>query len=143
MREHAVFKAQGLVERYGTRDPFELCDYLNIFVIRCDLPENIYGFYQRMFGSQIIYLNSMLGLGRQRVICAHELGHAVLHEDVNSLFLQEQGAVLMAKYEREADLFLGELLLGDLEEEFDDVYQAAAQTGVPERILKLRYGIYG
>lgn len=69
-------------------------------------------------------------------MCAHELGHALLHEGHNALFLRERTDFVMERYEREADLFAGYLLLdGETVEECLrngwTSEQAAAFTGCP------------
>lgn len=138
--KRAETEAKGLVARWRTRDPFVLCDQLGIHVIECDLPANISGFYQCMYGTKIIYLNSLLGNIRKNVVCAHELGHAVLHEHLNSLFMQESGNFVTGRYECEADLFCAELLIDDLIlKECPDIEAIAMRTGISERILKIKY----
>ena len=37
------------VKKYGTSDPFEICDLMNIKVIRQELPENVNGFFVKIF----------------------------------------------------------------------------------------------
>lgn len=137
---HVEIEARRLIDQWGSNDPFELCDYLGIYVIDCDLPENISGFYHCMCGVKIIYLNLLLNTIRRKVVCAHELGHAVLHDQVNALFMQNSSNILMSKYEKEADLFCAELLIDDEAlHESRDIEALARQTGIPERILKLKY----
>lgn len=106
--------AARLVSLYGTGDPFEICENLDIAVLTVELPFQIRGFYSRILQTPIIYLNTALRDERERrAVCAHELGHAVLHAAHNSLFLKQNTDFVTAKYEKEADLFAGYLLLDD------------------------------
>lgn len=106
--------AVGLAVHYGTRDPYELCENMGIAVLSADLPPNISGFFTSLRGMRVILLNSGIEEEpRRRVVCAHELGHAVLHEGQNSLFMRENTGFVIARYEKEADLFAGYLLLDD------------------------------
>lgn len=104
--------AAGLVQRYETADPFALCEHLDIEVLTVTLPFNINGFYTSFMNTPIIYLNDALAdKPERRAVCAHELGHALLHGKHNSLFLKERTGFVAARYEKEADIFAGYLLL--------------------------------
>ena len=48
----------------------------------------------------------------EKYCLAHELGHAILHEQLNWAFLSQNTYFVTEKYEREADLFAAYLLLG-------------------------------
>ncbi len=102
---------EGLTEEYKTRDPFELCGHLEIEVLKAVLPTRVSGFYTELMGLPFIYLNQSLSEERERAVCAHELGHAVLHPKCNSLFLGKSTNFVTGKFEREANLFAGFLLL--------------------------------
>lgn len=106
--------AKELVARFDTNDPFVICSLLDIEVLEVELPAGVRGFYACLMGAQIIYLNASIEDERERrVVCAHELGHALLHRKHNSLFLKERTNFVAARFEREADLFSGYLLLDD------------------------------
>ena len=68
-----------------------------------------------------IVINSDLSRELQRVICAHELGHAVLHNDVAGVkdFHDFSMFNMNSQRENEANIFAAELLLED-----EDVYTA-------------------
>ena len=136
----ATQKAKSLVRQWRTSDPYELCDCLHIRVLVCDLPEAVRGFYHEMMGHQIIYLNQNATEEEQREVCAHELGHAVLHEHLNTLFLEEVGVFNRGRLEREADLFSAELLVSN-PEEGDSAEMLACRSGVSERLVRLKYGL--
>ena len=103
--------ARQLAERFGTADPFALCAALDITVLPVGLPPGVKGFYGCVRGARVLYLNGALEENERRTVCAHELGHALLHEGHNALFLRERTDFVMERYEREADLFAALLLL--------------------------------
>ena len=100
-----------LVSENGTNDPFELCDDTGVFVFYPELPENVQGFYYNVKGYKIIGINSALDDEQRRVVCAHELGHSLLHPDMNVFFAMKQTDLLTQRYENEADYFSACLLL--------------------------------
>jgi hypothetical protein len=59
------------------------------------------GFYHRMKKRQIIYINKWISNIQMKVVCAHELGHAVLHDSNNACL----GLEINAQLELEADVF--------------------------------------
>ena len=67
------------------------------------------GFYQRYQDQDIIYINQELTEEEQILVCAHELGHMVLHNDINSIFL-ETTLKVNGLYELEANAFAVQLL---------------------------------
>jgi Zn-dependent peptidase ImmA (M78 family) len=101
-----------LVNKYKTRDVYELCDYLNIKIMYEDLG-NIKGFYQSCLDSQIVHINIDLDDREKRIVAAHELGHVILHKELNILFLESNTYFVKNKYEKEANKFAIELLLKD------------------------------
>ena len=93
-------------------------------------------------------INSDLSREFQRVICAHELGHAVLHNDVAGVkdFHDFSMFNMNSQRENEANIFAAELLLED-----EDVYtalnedttffQAAADMCVPFELLDFKFRV--
>lgn len=132
-------EAERLVQTYQTRDPFALCEALGIVVLDCPLPRHIRGFYQNYQGCQLIYLNDELESGERRAICAHELGHAILHEEQNFLFMTRHCHYFMSRFEKEADLFAAELLIDPAEICEMNVQAIARQWGLSEEIVRLKY----
>ena len=92
-----------LTYTYGTSDPFRLCRYLGAIVVYVPLVR-VNGFYQRYEDKDLIYINEDLTEEEQQLVCAHELGHLVLHNDINSIFL-ESTFFVVNKYENEANTF--------------------------------------
>ena len=132
--------ANRVAAQHGTRDPFRIAEELGFIVIRAPLVE-MRGLRQYVKRRTIVYVNASLDEPQQRLVCAHELGHALLHEGHNALFLRERTDFVMERYEREADLFAGYLLLdGETVEECLrngwTSEQAAAFTGLPAHIVE-------
>lgn len=135
---------EALAERFDTRDPYELCDRLGIHVTANRLPCTIRGFYFKSLEMDFIQINSRLCENDQRLICAHELGHYLLHPGMNSIFLSRSTHLNGDRLELEADLFAACLLIPD--SAFQDCFsetltfaELAAQLSLPERFLLLKY----
>lgn len=106
--------ASSLVRRYATRDPFRIAEALGCIVIRTPL-RGIRGFYQRMKRQQILYVDSELPEAQARLVCAHELGHALLHRGCNRIFLDANTYFAVNRQEIEASRFALCLLYEDEE----------------------------
>ena len=94
-----------LIEKYGTRSPFELCKKMNIQILFVDLPDKVDGFFLNSKVTSSILINKRLSLPQRKLICAHELGHALLHSDVNAINYEESNPDYIEKLENEADMF--------------------------------------
>ncbi|MHC1732009.1 MAG: ImmA/IrrE family metallo-endopeptidase [Bacteroidales bacterium] len=134
----------GLLESYGTLDPFELCDCLEVKIIKSDLGNDINGFFQRTEdGCEIVHLHSRLDEIETRYTCAHELGHAVLHPDKSMKLFIENKLQIKNKFEIQADKFAAELLLNtDLEDyicEGMNADQLSSLLCVPKKLLRYKY----
>lgn len=98
-------KSQEIIDQFNTSDPFEICGNLGIHILYCDLPINIQGFFQNINGEMIIYINSNIEENRVDFVLGHELGHVILHNELNTIFLKENTYFNIDKLEREADIF--------------------------------------
>lgn len=116
-------KANELIRKYKTNNPFELVKNCNIKLLYADLG-NIGGFYQYYKRSKLIIINESLSALQQKEICAHELGHALLHPKQNRFFLHQNTFQNNDKLEREANLFAAYLLIS--EEEAAEFFQRRA-----------------
>lgn len=133
--------AENLVRAWGTRDPFRLCEALGIAVVRVDLPDATRGLYYRCGGKSIILLADRLPPAESRAVCAHELGHALLHPQLNVQFMLQNTRLVTARLEREADRFAAELLIDpavwqDAQYEGYSREQLAAALELPPRLLE-------
>ena len=129
-----------LVTKYKTTDPFELADSLDITVRSELLPSYIRGIFTRIFGYAYIVLNSELDNNWKRAICAHELGHAVLHNHLDYKFITMNTLFIASKYEREANIFAGYLLMWDNPPmEGEPIEKYARRIQAPVDILTYAY----
>ncbi|WJE51144.1 ImmA/IrrE family metallo-endopeptidase [Bacillus cereus] len=100
-----------LCKKYNTNNPYELADYLKIHVLNWDLHEEINGFYKYEKRNRFIVINSNLSSSMQKTVCAHELGHAILHTHANTPFLRKNTFFSVDKLEIEANTFAALLLI--------------------------------
>ncbi len=133
-----------LVKQYATSDPYELASHLKIRLIIDKMPLSIRGFYSNVMDMGFIYLNCELDETDKRIVCAHELGHAMLHPCANSLFLSRNTFVLPSKLELQADTFAANLLvsdrvLGEYSNETVTLDELSAELNLPVWLLELKY----
>lgn len=129
-----------LVARHQTSDPFFICKALGISVLYADLPKVTNGVFYRLGTSRVVLIRQELSPHEARVACAHELGHALLHRDLNYQFMAQNTRLVTGRYEREADYFCVCLLMGDRANELDGgttVEQLAGITGIPRPLVDL------
>lgn len=131
-----------LKKKYCTDDIFELAQSMGIIVIFEELG-TINGYYNKKFRTKMIHINCNLDKHMQAFTCAHELGHSILHPDVNTPFLRANTMLSINKYEIEANAFAIEFLIPDevLVEYTDYGYtleQIARITGYHEKLIELR-----
>lgn len=141
MKKKIKNKVKSLKEKHGTTNPFELCNYLNISILYNDLG-NIKGIYQNADKVPIIHLNSNLSYHDQLYTCAHELGHAIFHSSLNTVFLEKKTFFLKNKYENEANFFAVELLLNNIALDFSldstiTLERISQISGIPLNYLEL------
>ena len=75
-----------LVDKYKTFDPFEIADQMGILVQKHPLGR-IGGYYMIYSGIKCICINSDIDDSKlENTIMAHELGHAILHDDTEFMF---------------------------------------------------------
>ncbi len=108
--------AHKLIKKYGSRDPFFICEMLNLNVVYKDLG-GLKGMYLILKNNRYAVLNSSLSQIEKKVVCAHELGHDLLHRGfAKDVFLQDFMLYDMKnRPEYEADFFAASLLIDDNE----------------------------
>ncbi|PFR11193.1 hypothetical protein COK10_10615 [Bacillus anthracis] len=102
-----------LCKKHNTTDPFELAQFLDIHIFFHDLHEEINGFYKYEKRNKFIAINSNLSSTMQRTVCAHELGHAILHPNANTPFLRKNTLLSVDRLEIEANTFAALLLIDE------------------------------
>ncbi|MGL5348892.1 MAG: ImmA/IrrE family metallo-endopeptidase [Peptostreptococcaceae bacterium] len=72
------------------------------------------GAYKMYDGIQYIFINKDLSSIEKLITLTHELGHSILHPDVDTYQLKSLNQYyFLTKYENQADLFAAEFLLPD------------------------------
>lgn len=129
-----------LMRRCNSNDPFTIARALDIVLIYCHLID-LNGFYQYHKRNHIIYLSEDLDEVATRFVLAHELGHMLMHRNLNTVFMDAKTFHPHTRFERQANSFAVELLLpDDLLREYPDctIYQLARSFGVPEELVGLK-----
>ena len=125
--------AAKLAAKYGTRDPFRIAEEMGFIIVFAPLVD-MRGFQQRAKRRNIIYINEELDEHQQRLVCAHELGHRLMHRGMNRIFMDHSTQIVTQKFENEAHMFSLELLFPDdvlLDFVSLPISDAAAFMGVP------------
>jgi Zn-dependent peptidase ImmA (M78 family) len=135
-------KVLKLIKKHRTNNPFEIASQMNILVIKERLGE-ILGYFHTYKRIPMIHINCDIGETEQRFVCAHELGHSVLHKNVNTPFLKKNTLFSIDRIEREANEFAVELLIPDqILYEYQDstmtIYEIAAMYGIPQGLVHLK-----
>ena len=139
-----------LKKKYDEPDPFRLCRAMGIVLLSRSFgkdPDAVKGFFLESKRIRTITYNSDLPLVIQKIIVAHELGHAVLHRSGGTLAFHDVTLYdSTSTYEKEANLFAAEFLLGD-----DDVldalnrdgtfFSAASELMVPAELLDFKFRV--
>lgn len=108
-----------LIARHRTRNPFKLARLLNIEIVYEDLGE-VRGFFKKILRRKYIFINNKLSEFDQKLVCVHELGHAVLHSSNRIQFLIDNTKLLRkSRIEDEANLFASWFLFPEADIEFE------------------------
>lgn len=133
-------KADLLVRRFRTRNPFEIIKGLNVIVVFAPLIDTR-AFYQYFQRNNIIYIDENLPYHEQMFECAHELGHMFLHKKANAIFMDTRTFMNANRYEKEADIFAMDLLVDDntlIEYQDYTIEQLSRLLGYENRLIELR-----
>lgn len=104
--------AESLVCKFGTRDPFRLAQELGYIVIRTSL-QGIRGFWHHAQRQHLIFIDESLPEPEARFVCAHELGHILLHRGINRIYMDANTYFQTNRQEIEANHFAVSLLYAD------------------------------
>lgn len=107
--------ADRLVKKAGSRNPFVIADENSIIIKYINDFKTLKGMYTVIKRNKFIFINANLPEEIQKVVCAHEIGHDIIHS-----FMAEMGAVSETtlfdtknSFEFEANVFAAELLIDD------------------------------
>lgn len=132
--------AKSLVRKFGTRDPFRLAQELGYIAIRTSL-QGIRGFWHHAQRQHIIFVDDSLPDPEARFVCAHELGHILLHRGYNRIYMDSNTYFPVNRQEIEANHFAVDLLYDDEDLRFFldyPVQLAADHMGVSVELAEYR-----
>ncbi|MCQ2448536.1 MAG: ImmA/IrrE family metallo-endopeptidase [Oscillibacter sp.] len=141
-------KVEKLKRKFNESDPFQLCGDMGIILLRQHLgtdPDCVKGFFLEKKRIKLITVNEDLPLVIQRIIVAHELGHAALHRNTGVYAFHDVALYdATSIYEKEANLFAAEYLLDDDEvlealNRDSTFFAAAAELMVPAELLDFKF----
>lgn len=138
-----------LVSAANSRDPFQIADALGIQIQMVRDFTVLKGVYMILSNVPWIFINDNLDEMMQRIVCAHEIGHHVLHQDlVRETVLQEFHIFDRRKRpEYETNVVTAEMLLPDrdvLDLIYNcgyDAFQIARCTGADVNLVALKCDI--
>lgn len=110
-------KTQKLIKKYKTCDPFEIAAASGIMIKMCDNFNELKGLYTIIKRKRIIMLNSSLSDEKLKIVCAHELGHDMMHREFAKNKIMQEFILydMSARTEYEANLFAANMLIDDKE----------------------------
>ncbi len=113
--KHIIDTVDKLVKKYHTRDPYKLCELLGIKIHYYDLEKKLKGFFFYQSRQKNIVIDSNVNEILERILVAHELGHAILHTKIAMMKGFQEMEVLDggSQEEDEANFFVAELILED------------------------------
>ena len=136
-----------LTKKYDTRDPYELCKCLGIKIHFYDMEKKLKGFFFYQSRQKNIVIDSNVNEVLERILVAHELGHAVLHTKIAMMKGFQEMEVLDggSPEEDEANFFAAELLLKDQEvldclSEYS-FFETAQRLFVPAALLDYKFSL--
>ena len=139
-------KVETIIKKYNTRNPFKLCTFLDINVYYSNLGSVLKGYYFYQSRIKNIVLNSQIDGNILTTLCAHELGHALLHSNFAAAgnFHDTEFLNSIVPTEFEANLFAAELIISDeqllcLINDYDtSFFSIAKKLCVPAEILSYK-----
>lgn len=140
-----------LMRKYDETDPWKLAKAMGIIVElqpMGETPKSCKGFYMYQSRKKHITINSQLAEPVQRIILAHEIGHAILHHDAARMRTFHDFALYDSSslYEYEANIFAAEFLLEDavVQEKLSEdtfFFSVAKELEVPPELLDFKFRI--
>lgn len=146
MLRRIINEAERVLSEYGGRNIFETAENSGANVWFRPLG-GLKGFYICENGERYIVVNDDLGSVLKKTVCAHELGHDMLHRELSVGGIREGTLFLDTdRTEREANLFAACVLISDedmLEQAAfgADIAGAASVLDVPAEIVKYKLEI--
>lgn len=145
----AISVAQELLQRYDTRNPENLAAELEIEIVKLSTLKRQKGFFKVIANVCFIFVNSNLSREMQKMVVAHELGHALLHKE----YCVKSGGIIefeifdmTNEMEYEANVFQATLLIDDYDlidqmQQGYDVVAISRNMGININLLLLKLNI--
>lgn len=136
--------AESIVKKYHTRNPFEIVKEKNAILVYAPLVD-VRGFYQYFQRNHLIYIDENLPDNEKTFVCAHELGHMLMHKKENTVYMDTHTCFNTDKLEIEANTFAAELLIPDeiiLENHHMTTEQLSRLLGYEQALIELRLKSY-
>lgn len=130
---------------HDTRDPFRIAAEYDIHILYEELGKNL-GYFSSLFRIKTIRINDHADPFLHPFICAHELGHALLHPHAGTHAFNRNSFIANCKIEKEANQFAVELLFPDeliAGHPEIDIYNLARTFGIPYQLVYLKSISYG
>ena len=145
--DYIINQVNALIKRTGTRNPKDICKFLDYKLRFMDLQHKLNGYFIVINRITNIVIDDNVIDIFQPVLIAHELGHAFLHKELATMsgfqeleFFEKRETAPM---EYEANLFAAELLLEDeqvleLLNEYT-FFETASILNVPASLLDFKF----
>ena len=131
-KQEIDYIVEGLIDSVGSSNLMDIINGLDIKLITKD---GITTRYVKRKGLQLIYLDSGLNEEIKPFVLAHEIGHAILHDEEISQYSPFD--ILRTRTEREADYFAFKLLGKSIDPIYEfTAEQYAMELGVNEEIIQ-------
>jgi len=144
-----IIRADELVRKYKTRDPYELCKELGVRIRLKDLGKDIKAYYFYHSRIRNIVLSTHVSEVIRRVLIAHELGHDQLHKEI----AMQKGFHEVEMFDRaipteyEANIFACEILIDDdevlklLNDREKSFFDVARELNIPAPMLDFKFRV--
>ena len=130
-----------LIRRYHTNDPFEIAAALDITVMERSDFQRQKGAFKVVLHNSFIFINATMSNEMKRIVCAHELGHALLHRSLGKTqecLMEFELFNITNSTEYEANLLLDDQSIESLIQDGFDVVQIARSLGTNVNLLLLK-----
>ncbi|MFP7171913.1 ImmA/IrrE family metallo-endopeptidase [Terribacillus halophilus] len=136
----AVAQAERIIKKYGTSCPFKLAEHLGVIVLRENLGGAL-GYFNKYLRIKMIHINESANEKLQEFICAHELGHAILHPEANAPFMKKQTLFSTETIEVEANMFAIHLISANANNPIT-MQEAFMEYGIPRKLINERLNFF-
>ena len=138
-----------IIKKFDSRDPFDICASMGIRIRYKDLGTALKAYYFYQSRIKNIVINARSSRAVRRMLCAHELGHAVLHGELAAMrgFQEIELFDMSIPTEYEANMFAAELIISDedlmelLNEQDKSFFSIAKELSVPAELLDFKFRI--